>query len=118
MSLIAEKRYLDVKKDYKTTVKQILEKSEQSYSFHDCLQNARRHYLENFKEYCGEDTRLANIRFVDIETYRNHLEEKLTKWDTLRKEFTVNREMSCLHHIFDKALEWEMSSYKQVSLFI
>ncbi|MEA1947494.1 MAG: site-specific integrase [Thermodesulfobacteriota bacterium] len=41
-------------------------------------------------------------------TYRNHLREKLTKHRTLRTNASVNREMSCLHHIFTKAVEWEM----------
>lgn len=27
---------------------------------------------------------------------------------TIRKDGTVNREMSCLHHMFNKAVEWEM----------
>jgi hypothetical protein len=35
--------------------------------------------LENFKKYFGENTRLANIRYVDLETYRNHLKQELAK---------------------------------------
>jgi hypothetical protein len=27
---------------------------------------------------------------------------------SLRKDATVNREMSCLHHLFSKAFEWEI----------
>ena len=36
------------------------------------------------------------------------MRRKLTKNGTVRKDSTVNREMSCLHHIFSKAVEWEM----------
>ncbi len=35
--------------------------------------------IENFKEYFGKDTRLVNIRFVERETYGNHLKQKLNK---------------------------------------
>jgi integrase len=30
------------------------------------------------------------------------------RWGTIRTDAAVNREMSCLHHIFVKAVEWEM----------
>ncbi len=108
VSLIAEKRYLDVKLDYNTTLDELLDKYAENYRHQASFHTGKWHYLENFKEYFGEDTRLANIRFVDIETYRNHLKQKPVKSGTLRKESTINREMSCLHHIFDKAVEWEM----------
>jgi hypothetical protein len=45
---------------------------------------------------------------VDLESYRNTLRNKLTKNRTLRKDASVNREMACLHHLFAKAVEWEM----------
>jgi integrase len=51
---------------------------------------------------------LAKVRYVDLETYRNHLRRKPTKFGRMRKDATVNREMSCLHHLFGKAFEWEM----------
>jgi len=51
---------------------------------------------------------LANIRYVDLETYRNHLRQKPTKNGTIRTDASVNREMSCLHHLLAKAFEWEM----------
>lgn len=34
--------------------------------------------------------------------------QKLTKDNTIRTDATINREMTCLHHIFTKAVEWEM----------
>ncbi|MEE8552227.1 MAG: hypothetical protein V3S72_02900 [Desulfobacterales bacterium] len=45
---------------------------------------------------------------MDLETYRNHLRQKITKNKTIRADASVNREMSYLHHIFTKAVEWEM----------
>ena len=68
----------------------------------------KEHYCENFKEYLGEKTLLSKIRYVDLETYRNLLRRKPTKFGHIRKDATVNREMSCLHHLLSKAFEWEM----------
>jgi len=45
---------------------------------------------------------------MNLETYRNHLRDKLAKNKSIRSDASINREMSCLHHIFTKAVEWEM----------
>ena len=45
---------------------------------------------------------------MNVETYRNYLKEKLTPHETIKADASVNREMSCLRHIFRKAVEWEM----------
>ena len=108
VSLIAEGRYLDVKKDYKTTLKELTAKYKENYQNQASFKTGKVHYLENFREYFGESTLLANIRFMNLETYRNHLRQKITKNKTIRADASVNREMSCLHHIFTKAIEWEM----------
>ena len=103
VSLIAEGRYLDVKKDCKTTLNELTSKYTENYPH-----PTKKHYCDNFHEFFGKDTLLAKIRYVGLETYRNHLRRKLTKNGTVRKDSTVNREMSCLHHIFTKAVEWEL----------
>ena len=108
VSLIAEKRYLDVKKDYNTTLKELLDKYKENHQNQASFQVGKRYLIEGFKAYFGEDTRLSNIRYVDLETYRNHLRRKPTWWGGLRSNSAINREMSCLHHIFSKAVEWEM----------
>ena len=108
VSLIAEGRYLDVKKEFKNTLKELLDKYTENFKSQASYKTWKRFCLENFNEYFGEDTLLANIRYVDLETYRNHLRQKPTKNGTIRKDSTINREISCLRHIFTKAVEWEM----------
>ena len=108
VSIIAEGRYLDVKKDYKTTLKELIEKYTENLQQQASFKNWKKYCLENFKAHFGEDIKLANIRYMDIETYRNNLRTKPTRKETLRTDASVNREMSCLHHIFSKAVEWEM----------
>lgn len=108
VSLRAEGRYLDVKKEYKTTLKQLLKKYKENYQEQPSYKTWKKYCHVNFKDHFGEDTLLANIRYVDLETYRNQLRQKPTKSGTIRKDGTVNREMSCLSHLFTKAVEWEM----------
>ena len=108
VSLIAEKRYLDVKKDYLTTFGELLKKYEDNFKHQPSFQNAKSAYLENFKEYYGKTTLLAQIKYVDVEGYRNHLRSKPTRSENARKPASINREMSCLHHLFDKAVEWDL----------
>jgi len=108
VSLIAEHRYLDVKKDYTTTLKEILDKYKENYKNQRSFQGGKDYCLKNFKEHFGKDTMLANIRYVDLETYRNHVREKPTRHGTLRATASVNREIACLRHVFSKAVEWEM----------
>ncbi|PKN30499.1 MAG: hypothetical protein CVU64_03140 [Deltaproteobacteria bacterium HGW-Deltaproteobacteria-21] len=108
VSLIAEKRYLDVKKDYTSTLKDLLDKYEENFEKQASFKKYKTYCLDNFREHFGEDILLANIRYVDLETYRQQLRSKLTVNSTLRADASVNREMACLRHIFSKAVEWEM----------
>jgi integrase len=108
VSLIAENRYLDVKKDFKTTLKELLEKYDENHRHQASYQSGKKTYLENFKKNFGEDTLLSNIRYVDLESYRNQVRLKPTHFHTIRKDASVNREMACLHHLFAKAVEWDM----------
>jgi len=108
VSLVAEGRYLDVKKDYKTTVQELLDAYKENYQHQASYGSSKAYFLDRFKEHFGADTRLANIRYVDLETYRNHLRRQPIKGGALITVATVNREFSCLHHVFAKAVEWEM----------
>jgi len=89
VSLMAEKRYLDVKKDYKTTLRELLDKYEENFKDQASFESGKSYCLANFKKYFGEDIRLDNIKYVDLETYRNHLKRKLTRHGTKRKDATV-----------------------------
>ena len=84
VSLIAEKRYLDVKKDYATTLRELIEKYIENFKHQRAFRGAKGYYLENFRNHFGENTLLSNIRYVDVETYQNKVRAKLTKWKKLR----------------------------------
>jgi len=108
VSLIAEGRYLDVKKDYTTTLGQLLDKYIENYKDQAAYQSNKYYFIPKFREHFGEDTKLANIRYVDLESYKNQLKRTLTKLGTVRAIGSINREMACLQHIFTKGVEWEM----------
>ena len=108
VSLVAEGRYLDVKKDYTTTLQELLDAYRENYQHQPSFGTFKVYCLAKFKEHFGEDIRLANIRYVDLETYRNHLRQQPIRGGALITVASVNREMSCLHHVFGKAVEWEM----------
>ena len=73
VSLIAEKRYLDVKKDYKSALEELLEKYAENHKHQSSFESLKKYCIENFKSHSGEKTRLSNIRYVDLEMYRNLL---------------------------------------------
>ena len=108
VSLKAEGRYLDIKKDCTTTFSELVKKYEENFTNQSSFKNWKKLCLSNFKDYFGADTIITNIRYVDLETYRNHLRQKLTHKGTIRTDATVNREISCLHHLFAKGAEWEL----------
>ena len=107
VSLIAEGRYLDVKKEYKTTFGELVEKYKENHRHQKSYRTKKFSIISNL-DYFGENTLLANIKYVDLETYRNHLKQKPTMHGTIREDSSVNRAVSCLHHMFTKAVEWEM----------
>ena len=108
MSLIAEGRYLDAKKEYNTTLKELIDKYIENFQHQDSYKTGKKYHIEHIRHHLGEKTLVSNIRFVDLETYRNNLRDSFTVKKTIRKDASVNRAMSCLRHIFSKAAEWEM----------
>ena len=69
---------------------------------------AKKFFVKSIGEYFGKKTLLSNIKYVDIETYRNYLKTKATQYGTIQKPATVNREIACLRHLMSKAVEWDM----------
>lgn len=108
VSLMAEHRYLDVKKDYTTTFGELIERYTENFK-HQRSFWTKSCYFEGFKKYFGVNTRLSNITYLDIETYLNRLRTKVTQTGgRIRKPSSINREVGCLHSMFAKGKEWEM----------
>ena len=108
VSLMAEGRYLDIKKEYTTTLDDLIDKYVENFSKQASYKTGKKYHIDHILNYFGKETLLANIRFIDLETYRNHLKDSLTVKKTIRKHASVNRAISCLRHIFAKGVEWDM----------
>ena len=109
VSLIAEGRYLDVKRDYTTTLKELIGRYRENFQDQTSYKTSKQYSLEIIKEYFKEETRLANIQYVDLETFRNWIRRTpSTRTKGLRTDATVNRHMACLRHLFTKAAEWQL----------
>jgi integrase len=109
VSLIAEGRYLDVKKDIKTTLGELIHRYIETHSDQPSFGSWKTFCLVRFKDHFGEESLLSTIRYVDLENYHNRLRQLPTKNGSVRTTATVNREMSCLRHMFNKAVEWELA---------
>ncbi len=108
-ALKAENRsILDLKKESQTTLKELTDLYEANFSHQSIWKGGKKRYVEKFLEVFGDETKLDKIRYVDLETYRNKLRQSITVRGRLPSDASVNREMSALHHLFDKAVEWEL----------
>lgn len=117
VSLIAEGRYLDIKPESKTTLTELCQRYEENFSNQSNFKNAKQKYLANFKVSFGPDRMLSTITYAEVEAYRNQLRQRPVTANRngveivirgLRKDSSVNREMACLHHLFSKAVEWDL----------
>jgi len=108
VSLKAENRYLDVKKEYKTTFGNLCEKYKDNFENQASYQTSKQFFIEAFKTYFGKETLLANISYLELETYRNHLLRAENKHGRMLTDATVNRKISCFRHMFKKAVEWDL----------
>jgi integrase len=120
VSLIAEKRYLDVKKEYTTTLKELADIYLKNCR-HQSSHKDKKRYIDAFMERFGENTRLEAIQYIDLETYKNELVgkpvykrvrkmtskgPKVIREARQRKTSTVNIEMSAIRKMFKKGVEW------------
>jgi len=107
VSLIAEGRYLDIKKECKTQFGELLGKYSEQYREQPSYHAAKRFAIKKFKKYFGAETLISNIRYYDLERFRNQLRETPVHGKKPRADASVNRDMAVLHHIFTKGKEWE-----------
>jgi integrase len=100
--------YVDPQKYRKATLKQLIEKYEENYCHQAGYVTSKNYLIEFIKAYFGENKPLFNIRYVDLETFRNRHKQTTTKHEKDRSDASVNRCMACLRHMLGKTVEWEM----------
>jgi len=65
-------------------------------------------FIDEIRGYFGGKNLLTNIRYFDLEAFRNHLRQRITRLGTIFTDANINLIISCLRYIFYKAVEWEM----------
>lgn len=116
-SLIAENRYLDVKKENTTSLEEVLAEYEKNHLHQASFKTAKRFCLKNIREYFGPDRPIATITYKELEGYRSMLMQtpaavKMRDGREVikgaRQNATINKQISCLRHVFKKAKSWRM----------
>jgi hypothetical protein len=77
--LKAEKRWVDVKKDYTTTLDELLTKYVENYQDQPSFKSSKVFFMDNFRQYFKEEKRISEIKYLDLETYRNQLKRTPNK---------------------------------------
>jgi integrase len=102
-----EERYHDVfnvKQETRVTFNDLAERYVENYQGQKCFPRLKYYLVDEYRAVIG-DRLLSQITFLDLETYRNQRKPTPTRSGKPRTDATVNREMSTLRHMFNKAVE-------------
>jgi integrase len=97
----------DVKKEIQVTFNDLAARYVENYQGQKCFSRLKYYLVDEYRAVFG-DRRLSEIGYLDLETYRNRRKATLTRAGKPRKDATVNRELSTLRHMLNKAVEWGM----------
>jgi integrase len=97
----------DVKKGTKTLFNELADRYVENYRGQKCFPRLKYYLVEEYRAVFGEK-HLSKITYLDLETYRNQRRAKPTRAGKPRTDATVNRELSTLRHMLNKAVEWGM----------
>lgn len=98
----------DVKRETKITFDELADRYVENYRGQKCFSRLKYYLVDEYRVVFG-NRRISDITYLDLETYRNRRKATLTRSGKPRTDATVNRELSTLRHMLNKAVEWEMS---------
>lgn len=104
---IREGRFFDIKKENKTTFKELLNQYIPKIEGMDFYRDALVYFVPAVQEHFGNKL-LSEITFKDLEDFREKEKRRPTRHGTERSNRTVNIEMEFLRRILKKAVMWEM----------
>jgi len=97
----------DVKKETLVTFNTLADRYVENYRGQKCFSRLKYYLVDEYRAVFG-DRRLSEIGYLDLETYRNRRKATPTRSGKPRTDATVNRELSTLRHMLNKAVEWGM----------
>ena len=104
---IREGRFFDIKRENKTTFKELLDAYEEKVRGQKYYDTSIRYFTPIVKERFGEKL-LSEIDYKTLEDFRDERKGTPTQHGKPRSERTVDLEMAILRHIFGKGLKWKM----------
>ncbi len=105
VTLVREKRFLDVKQECLVTLKELVRIYSEAYGDQVSFKNFKKRSLERFRDHFGSDTMISSITYAQLRDYRDQFQKTLTFKGTLPVVATINREVSTWRHLFAEAIE-------------
>jgi integrase len=97
----------DVKKETQVAFNDLADRYVENYRGQKCFSRLKYYLMVEYRAAFG-DRRLSEISYLDLETYRNRRKATPTRTGKPRTDSTVNRQISTLRHMLNKAVEWGM----------
>jgi integrase len=97
----------DVKKETQVSFNELVDRYVENFQSQKCFSRLKYYLMDEYRAVFG-DRRLSEIGYLDLETYRNRRKATPTRAGKPRTDATVNRELSTLRHMLNKAVEWGM----------
>ncbi|MDO9531202.1 MAG: tyrosine-type recombinase/integrase [Deltaproteobacteria bacterium] len=97
----------DVKKESQVTFDELADRYVENFQGQKCFSRLKYYLVDEYRGTFGGRF-LSQITFLDLETYCNRRRATPTRTGTPRADSTVNRELSTLRHMLNKAVEWGM----------
>ena len=107
IAAIREGRFFDVKKENKTTFKELLDAYVEKVKDQRFYQTSVCYFIPVLKKRFGEKL-LSEITYKTLEDFRDERKKAPTQHGTERSGRTVNIEMSVLRRMFRKGVQWGM----------
>ncbi len=97
----------DVKRGTQATFNELADRYVENFWSQRCFSRLKYYLMDEYRA-AFKGWRLSEITYFDLETFRNRRKTTPTRAGKPRTEATVNREMSTLRHMLNKAVEWGM----------
>jgi integrase len=106
-TLVREKRYLDVKREYTTTFDELMEEYVKKYQHQKSFEISKTHFINTLKEHFS-GKRVSEITYKECDRFLTERKNTPTKQGKKRSASTLNKELGTLKHMLNEAVAWEM----------